>query len=124
MAAATIARTTRLVEIIDPPTERARQDWHESRRWRNQYGRRFAVSRHRWRIALVHEPEAPGFPSTTIRSSADVIHAFAFLRERDREEFWVAALDGMHWRRASSSETHRDRWFPVRGPFSRSRPSW
>src|SRR5690349_16480635 len=50
----------------------------------------------RWRIALVREREAPGFPARTVRSSADVIQAFAFLRERDREEFWVAALDGKH----------------------------
>lgn len=48
----------------------------------------------RWRIALVREAEAPGFPTPTIRSSHDVAHAFQFLRDRDREEFWVAALDG------------------------------
>ena len=48
----------------------------------------------RWRIALVREGEAPGFPAATMRSSHDVAHAFHFLRDRDREEFWVAALDG------------------------------
>jgi DNA repair protein RadC len=48
----------------------------------------------RWRVALVREREAPVFPAKTLRSSADVVEAFAFLRERDREEFWVAALDG------------------------------
>jgi len=48
----------------------------------------------RLRVALVREREAPAFPAKILRSSADVIEAFAFLRERDREEFWVAALDG------------------------------
>lgn len=48
----------------------------------------------RWRIALVREAEAPGFPAPTVRSSSDVARAFHFLRDRDREEFWVAALDG------------------------------
>ena len=48
----------------------------------------------RLRVALVREREAPAFPTKILRSSADVIEAFAFLRERDREEFWVAALDG------------------------------
>lgn len=48
----------------------------------------------RWRIALVREADAPGFPATTIRTSADVAHAFQFLRDRDRKEFWIVALDG------------------------------
>jgi len=48
----------------------------------------------RWRIALVREGGAPGFPATTVRSSEDVARAFQLLRDRDREEFWVAALDG------------------------------
>jgi len=48
----------------------------------------------RVRVALVREREAPEFPAKILRSSADVISAFTFLRERDREEFWVAALDG------------------------------
>lgn len=50
----------------------------------------------RWRIALVREGDAPTFPAITVRSSADIARAFAFLRDRDREEFWVAALDGKH----------------------------
>jgi len=48
----------------------------------------------RWRIALVREGEPPAFPAKTIRTSGDVIQAFRFLEDRDREEFWVAALDG------------------------------
>jgi len=57
------------------------------------------TSRHhppRWRIALVREPEGPSFTSHTLRNSADVAHAFAFLADRDREEFWLAALDQRH----------------------------
>ena len=48
----------------------------------------------RWRLALVREQIAPTFPATAIRTSRDVAEAFAFLVEADREQFWVAALDG------------------------------
>src|SRR2546426_2823176 len=48
----------------------------------------------RWRIALVREADGPAFTTATLRTSADVAHAFAFLADRDREEVWVAALDG------------------------------
>jgi len=50
----------------------------------------------RWRIALVREAEGPRFTADTLRTSADVAHAFAFLAVRDREEFWLAALDQRH----------------------------
>ena len=50
----------------------------------------------RWRIALVREPEGPRFTTDVLRTSADVAHAFAFLADRDREEFWLAALDQRH----------------------------
>jgi DNA repair protein RadC len=48
----------------------------------------------RWRIALVREPAAPAFPAENLRASTDVWQAFRFLEHRDREEFWIAALDG------------------------------
>lgn len=48
----------------------------------------------RWRVALVREQPAPSFPAAAIRTSRDVAQAFAFLAESDREQFWVAALDG------------------------------
>ncbi len=48
----------------------------------------------RWRIALVREPAAPAFPAENLRTSSDVWQAFRFLEQRDREEFWVALLDG------------------------------
>jgi DNA repair protein RadC len=48
----------------------------------------------RWRIALVREPAAPVFPAENLRASTDVWQAFRFLEHRDREEFWIAALDG------------------------------
>lgn len=47
----------------------------------------------RWRIALVREPAAPSFPAENLRASTDVWQAFRFLEHRDREEFWLAALD-------------------------------
>ncbi len=50
----------------------------------------------RWRIALVRDGKEPGFPAETIRTSADVAQAFWFLADRDREEFWLAALDQRH----------------------------
>ena len=50
----------------------------------------------RWRIALVREAEGPRFTTDVLRTSADVAHAFAFLADRDREEFWLAALDQRH----------------------------
>ena len=50
----------------------------------------------RWRIALVREAEAPSFTTDVLRTSTDVAHAFAFLADRDREEFWLAALDQRH----------------------------
>lgn len=50
----------------------------------------------RWRVALVREAEGPSFTTDTLRTSADVAHAFAFLADRDREEFWLAALDQRH----------------------------
>ena len=50
----------------------------------------------RWRIALVREAEGPCFTTDVLRTSADVAHAFAFLADRDREEFWLAALDQRH----------------------------
>jgi DNA repair protein RadC len=48
----------------------------------------------RWRIALVREANGPAFTSATLCTSADVARAFQFLVDRDREEFWLAALDG------------------------------
>ncbi|MBP2671209.1 MAG: repair protein RadC, partial [candidate division NC10 bacterium] len=36
------------------------------------------------------------FTTDTLRTSADVARAFAFLADRDREEFWLAALDQRH----------------------------
>ena len=48
----------------------------------------------RWRIALVREPAAPSFPAENLRTSTDVWQAFRFLEHHDREEFWIAALDG------------------------------
>ena len=50
----------------------------------------------RWRIALVREAEGPHFTTDVLRTSADVAHAFSFLADRDREEFWLAALDQRH----------------------------
>ena len=50
----------------------------------------------RWRIALVREPEGPAFATAIFRTSTDVARAFAFLTDRDREEFWLAALDQRH----------------------------
>ena len=50
----------------------------------------------RWRIALVREPEGPRFATDVLRTSTDVANAFAFLADRDREEFWLAALDQRH----------------------------
>ena len=50
----------------------------------------------RWRIALVREAEAPSFTTDVLRTSTDVAAAFAFLADRDREEFWLAALDQRH----------------------------
>ena len=50
----------------------------------------------RWRIALVREAEGPSFTTDVLRTSADVATAFAFLADRDREEFWLAALDQRH----------------------------
>lgn len=47
----------------------------------------------RWRIALVREADAPAFATATMRTSADVARAFHFLADRDREEFWLVALD-------------------------------
>ena len=48
----------------------------------------------RWRIALVREHAAPSFPAENLRASTDVWQAFRFLEHHDREEFWIAALDG------------------------------
>jgi len=48
----------------------------------------------RWRIALVRELAGPAFPAENLRTSTDVFEAFRFLEHRDREEFWLAALDG------------------------------
>ena len=48
----------------------------------------------RWRVKLVRETPAPSFPNESLRASADVWRAFRFLEHRDREEFWIAALDG------------------------------
>jgi DNA repair protein RadC len=48
----------------------------------------------RWRIALVRELAGPAFPAECLRTSSDVWQAFEFLEHRDREEFWIAALDG------------------------------
>jgi len=50
----------------------------------------------RWRVALVREAEGLRFTTDVLRTSADVAHAFAFLGDRDREEFWLAALDQRH----------------------------
>jgi len=50
----------------------------------------------RWRVQLVRELAGPSFPATTIRASTDVAQAFTFLRDRDREEFWIAAVDQRH----------------------------
>jgi DNA repair protein RadC len=50
----------------------------------------------RWRVALVREAEGPSFTTDVLRTSSDVAHAFAFLADRDREEFWLAALDQRH----------------------------
>lgn len=50
----------------------------------------------RWRIALVREADAPAFATAVIRTSADVARAFHFLADRDREEFWLVALDQRH----------------------------
>ncbi|MEO7729782.1 MAG: JAB domain-containing protein [Kofleriaceae bacterium] len=50
----------------------------------------------RWRVALVREAEAPAFATPTLRTSTDVADAFRFLIDRDREEFWIAALDQRH----------------------------
>jgi DNA repair protein RadC len=48
----------------------------------------------RWRVKLVRETPAPSFPTASLRTSRDVWQAFRFLSQRDREEFWIAALDG------------------------------
>jgi DNA repair protein RadC len=48
----------------------------------------------RWRIALVRELAGPSFPAETLRTSTDVWQAFRFLEHHDREEMWIAALDG------------------------------
>lgn len=48
----------------------------------------------RWRIALVRELAGPSFPVENLRTSSDVWQAFRFLEHRDREEFWITALDG------------------------------
>jgi len=48
----------------------------------------------RWRIALVRELAGPAFPAENLRTSIDVWEAFRFLEHCDREEFWIAALDG------------------------------
>jgi DNA repair protein RadC len=48
----------------------------------------------RWRISLVREPAAPAFPAEHLRASTDVWQAFRFLEHHDREEMWIAALDG------------------------------
>lgn len=50
----------------------------------------------RWRVQLVRERAGPSFPHSTMRASVDVAHAFAFLCDRDREEFWLAAVDQRH----------------------------
>lgn len=48
----------------------------------------------RWQVMLVREEPAPSFPATTIRTSQDVADAFKFLIDADREQFWVASLNG------------------------------
>lgn len=48
----------------------------------------------RWQVMLVREEPAPSFPAPTIRTSQDVADAFSFLIDADREQFWVAALNG------------------------------
>lgn len=50
----------------------------------------------RYRIALVREESAPAFPAKQFRVAEDVVAAFGFLHDADREEFWVAALDQRH----------------------------
>ena len=55
----------------------------------------------RWRIALVREQQAPGFPASCIRTSRDVAEAFAFLNEADR-----GTVLGSRSRREESNYRH------------------